>query len=379
MRVLHVIESLGSGGTERSLAELLEPLTERGVNSKVVCFGCGEGSYHDVIGRGIQVDVLSERSWSSRILSLRQNLQAWRPDLVHTSLFRSDLVGRLATVGTGIPVLGSLVSTPYADVRFKDPGLSPLRLSLARAVDGMTARWMCDHFCAVSQSAKDAALRDLRIPSDRVTVINRGRDPKRLGEPGYERRQYVRKRLDLSEQAIVLVNVGRHVYQKAQLGIVEAVSLLVENWPDIKLLVVGRQGPTTESLDRSIAELGLEQNVSLLGYRDDVPDILAAADLFVFPSLYEGLPGALIEAMALGLPVIASNIRPVREVAIPNETCELVEEMSPQMLAAAIDRMLKQRGRMLSLGRRGREVFLERFSLDVSVRRTVELYRRLVH
>ena len=111
------------------------------------------------------------------------------------------------------------------------------------------------------------------------------------------------------------------------------------------------------------------------GYREDVPDLLAAADVFVFPSIFEGLGGALIEAMALGLPIVASDLAAVREVVEEGRNAVLVPSSSPRALADALDALLDDRRRAAAFGARSREIFIERFTADRSTRRMIELYR----
>jgi glycosyltransferase involved in cell wall biosynthesis len=124
-------------------------------------------------------------------------------------------------------------------------------------------------------------------------------------------------------------------------------------------------------------ELDLARTVRFLGHREDVPEILAAADAFVFPSLFEGLPGAVIEAMALGLPVVASAIAPLREVIEPGENGLLVPAGSVESLADAVGPLLEDPARREALGRRGRELYEERWTLETSVPRMAELYRSM--
>jgi glycosyltransferase involved in cell wall biosynthesis len=112
----------------------------------------------------------------------------------------------------------------------------------------------------------------------------------------------------------------------------------------------------------------------LLGHRDDIPEILAAADLFVFPSLYEGLPGAVMEAMALGLPVVASDIAPIQEVVEQGRNALLVPPESSASLATAIERLLGDTQTAAAFGQRSRAIFEERFTLDQCMARRVALY-----
>jgi glycosyltransferase involved in cell wall biosynthesis len=109
-----------------------------------------------------------------------------------------------------------------------------------------------------------------------------------------------------------------------------------------------------------------------------VPDVLAASDVFAFPSLYEGFPGAVIEAMALGLPVIASRLPTLREVVEEDGSGLLVPARSPERLADAMGRVLDDPDAERQLGRRGRELFLTRLTAEQSHRRMIDLYERLV-
>ncbi|NJN84052.1 MAG: glycosyltransferase family 4 protein [Caldilineaceae bacterium] len=173
--------------------------------------------------------------------------------------------------------------------------------------------------------------------------------------------------------------MGRQVYQKGQRFLLDAVGQLAAQRDNLLLIVAGPQGGATAELEQLHAQSGLGDRVRFLGNRTDVPEILAAADLFVFPSLYEGLPGALIEAIALGLPVVASNIAPVAEVVEDRRNALLVPPESSVDLADAIRTLLEERPMAQAFGERSREIFLERFTLERSMERMVELYDRLLN
>ncbi|HEX6230669.1 MAG TPA: glycosyltransferase family 4 protein, partial [Actinomycetota bacterium] len=224
---------------------------------------------------------------------------------------------------------------------------------------------------------KDAAVRDLRIDTDRVTVIERGRDPERLGEPSTERRARARRGLGLGPDAAVLVTVGRQEYQKGQWHLLEAMPQVLAAFPNAQLLVAGRTGNASARLGQTMRRTCPNGRVTFLGHRDDVPEILAAADLFVFPSLYEGLGGALIEAMALGLPIVASDLPAIREVVEAGRNAVLVPPGSSADLAAAIGALLADEARRTSMGPRSRWIFEERFTLERSATRMVQLFERV--
>ena len=209
-------------------------------------------------------------------------------------------------------------------------------------------------------------------------MIEDGRDPDRLGDPSDARRQLARAKLGSCEPDEILVNVGRQVFAKGQSYLLEAIEKLAPRRPRLRLLIAGRCGEASPTLARSCERPVVRDRVRLLGHREDIPEILAAADLFVFPSQYEGLPGAVIEAMALGLPIVASDIAPHRELLEEGRNALLVRRDSAVELAAAIETLLKDRETARAFGKRSREIFADRFTLHESTRRKVELYHELV-
>ena len=143
------------------------------------------------------------------------------------------------------------------------------------------------------------------------------------------------------------------------------------------LLIAGREGPFSLDLERFREAAGLNGQVRLLGHREDLPEILAAADLFVFPSVYEGLPGAVIEAMALGLPIVASDLPSIGELVEASSNAILVERASPAQLVTAVETLLDDREMALEYGKHSRKIFEARFTLEPSVSRMIALYRRV--
>lgn len=375
MKVLYVIDSLGAGGAERSLAEMHPLLEEAGIQTVILCFHHSEEGFEtEAVRGGADVRFIGARGAWSRSRAIRKVIAEEAPDIVHTTLYEADVAGRLAAIGHKATVVTSLVNTPYTPLRRLDPNIRPWRLRVVQAIDASTARHLTNHFHAITGAVKEWAVTALRLDPDRITVIERGRDPIRLGAPSSERRDRSRKALGLDPDDRVLLSVGRQEYQKGQRYLLEAMRLLSTDHAPVKLLVAGREGHATSEL-RGLAS-GLP-SVRFLGHRDDLPEILAAADVFVFPSLYEGLGGSLIEAMALGLPIVASELPAVREVLREGENALLVEPASPSAIASSIDRLAGDPALSERFGKRSREIFLERFTLERSAARMIELYERL--
>jgi len=377
MKVLFVINGLGTGGAERSLSETLL-LAPGGITPTVVCLNRrAEGVQDPAIDRGLDVRFLGSGGLIGRVKALRGLIDDLRPNLVHTTIFEADLAGRLAAAGTEVPVLTSLVNTPYEAVRLQDPEVKAWKLRAAKQMDAWTARRLTTHFHAITNAVKDAAVRDLRIKGSTITVIERGRDPERLGEPSSARRERARRSLGIDGDPFVLLSVGRQEFQKGQWHLLEAMPAIDSRVPDALLLLAGRHGNASPRLRDVAARMSLNGRARFLGHRDDVPEVLAAADLFVFPSLYEGLGGALIEAMALGLPIVASDLPAIREVVEDGRNAVLVPPGSPAALSAAVADLAEDRDRCRRMGERGREIFLERFTLERSASRMVELFERV--
>ena len=135
--------------------------------------------------------------------------------------------------------------------------------------------------------------------------------------------------LGLSDTDEVIINLGRQEYAKGQDDLLRATARLAQDRPSLVLLIAGREGHSSSSLRALAGELGIANRVRFLGFREDVGDLLAASDVFAFPSLYEGLGGAVLEAMALSLPIVATRIGPLEEVLDEGRNARLVEVHDP--------------------------------------------------
>jgi glycosyltransferase involved in cell wall biosynthesis len=373
-RVAYVIDSLAPGGAERSLVELLPHLMARGVDPTVVCLAWTEESLEPMVrSHGIPLVQIDARSRLATVGTLRALFRRERPDLIHTTLFESDLAGRLGAAGSGIPVLTTLAGSTYEPGRLDDTRVRASRLRAARAIDGWTARRLTRRLHAVSEDVKRSAVRSLRVDPERVVVIPRGRDPRLLGEPSEARRRAVREALGAREDSELVLAAGRQELPKGHRYLVEAAATL--HRPRTQILVAGREGGESPALRELVLKLGLEGRVSFLGYREDVADLLAASDVFVMPSVREGSPGALIEAMAMAVPIVASDLPTIREILEHERSALLVPPRDPVAIAAAIDRLLDDPELRTKLATEARGLFQNRFTIAAIADRMVDLYR----
>jgi len=324
-------------------------------------------------GLGIERIRIPGATALGRATKLRSRIRTGRFDLVHTTLFASDLTGRLAAWGTGTPVLSSIVNTTYDPSRLSDPNVSAWKVGLIRRVDGWTARNLARRLHAVSEEVRASATRALGVSDSCIVVIPRGRDPEEFSRSP-ETRDVMRRGMGLDPQTPVFLTVGRHEYQKGHATLLEAWPAVLAAIPDSVLLLAGRSGHESARLASMASRLALTESVRFLGFRRDVADLLGAADVFVFPSRYEGLGGALLEAMASHVPIVVSDLAVTREVLGNNAWFFPVgdaEALAEAMIGAnerADD----------SVPTAARDRFMERFTLEAVGSQMAELYREIV-
>jgi glycosyltransferase involved in cell wall biosynthesis len=228
-----------------------------------------------------------------------------------------------------------------------------------------------DAVVAVSDDVAAAVRRGYRPPHGRLVTIANGVDVERYPA---SRDPRLRGRLGLDDNAKVVIVVAKLMRQKGHAVLLEALSAGAFD-PGMQVLFVG-DGPEREALVAETARLGLDHTVHFLGDRPDVPALLAIADLFVLPSLWEGLPMALLEAMASGLPVVATKVAGSRQV-ISDDSCGLlVPPGDPGALRAAMYRLLGDDGLSAEIGRAGRERTVSAFSGAAQARQHADLYDR---
>jgi glycosyltransferase involved in cell wall biosynthesis len=358
-KVLCVIDTLEVGGAETSLLEILkraekiEPLV-----CSIYAGGKLKAAFEDAQIPTVSFDLKGKyRYWTAtrRILAL---IHKERPHLIHTTLARSHFVGRTAGRLSGTPVVSSFVNDSYSARRYERLNLIVrLKLRVTQLLDRITARWAF-HFIANSQTIKSSMQQSLGIPEGKVSVIYRGRDPSLQSNHDPSLRQA----LSLREDVPIILNVGRLILQKAQKDLIRAIAQ-VRNEHPVRLLIAG-EGPYRPNLTALIQDLQLSETISLLGQRNDVPSLLHLADVFVFPSYYEGHPGALVEAMFAGCPIIASDISVHRETIRHQETGLLVPVEQSQAIAEAILWMLRHPEESHRMGKRAREVASHRFHIN---------------
>jgi glycosyltransferase involved in cell wall biosynthesis len=355
IRVLHVVRRLDLGGLEMVVLNLVRGMDRERFECRVLCLGERGAIAFRFDEIGVSVETLGARGRTDAVLRLTRRLWRDRIDVLHTHNPAPHLVGAVARTLARVPVL---VHTKHGR---NYPGHP-------RAV--LANRWASrntDAVVAVSEDAAEVARRVERVTPAKVRVIHNGIDldglpaPERRSGDGYGR----------------AVSVARLHAVKDQATLFRAARRIADARPQFRLALVG-DGPERPALERLRHELALEENVCLHGHRDDVQASLRESDIFMLSSASEGLSLTLLEAMAAGLPVIATDVGGNREVVTHGETGLLVAPGSPEALAAATLSLLDDPARALAMGRAGRQRVERVFDLRLMVRRYEDLYRELI-
>jgi glycosyltransferase involved in cell wall biosynthesis len=337
MRILHVINSVGgSGGTENALAAVAPALIARGLELGVAFFDSKPGLQDALAGSGVSLHHLATPDGHlSRVRALRALVRTLGPSIIYTSLFESDVAGRTVAALERVPVVSALVNVSYGPEQLRTLSVPKWKVRAVQLVDIATARTV-SRFHAVSRYVADTMAGRLAVPRNRIEVIPRGRELSSLGRVTETRRRRVRAGLGLGDEPLI-VAAARHEPQKGLDVLIRAMAdLRRTRLPAAQLIVAGRTGNSTALLGQLIDEHGLRDSVKTLGVRSDVADLLAAADVVAIPSRWEGIPNVMIEAMALQVPVVASDVPAVREVMGAEFWARLVPPDSPGDLARVL-------------------------------------------
>ena len=330
-RVLHIIDSLHLGGAQEVVLNLATCGSARFRHEVATMHG--RGIYWDRLRQaGVKVHSLSPHKLLPLYLaSIPWRLLADRPDILHCHLIPSNIIAKPLGALLGVPVVINHDHTN--DTRRADS-----RLLLA--LDRFSNRF-ASHIVAVSASCRDFLITRESIPANDVTLVPNAIDLRRFS-PAAPRRDQARVELGLPASARVVAGVGRLNPQKNFSLFLDIAAQLAPRFPDLHFLLAG-DGPEEKMLRENAAALGISDRVTFSGYVADTRLVYLAADVLLMPSRYEGLPMTLLEAMAMGLPVVASQLDGIAEVIgdgregflVPSDDASLFVERTAALLQDA--------------------------------------------
>jgi glycosyltransferase involved in cell wall biosynthesis len=361
-RIAHLIESDGPGGAERVVADIATHLQAAGAANVVVLPADGEGWLaRQLAGSGVTIEHFRlHRPFSPACArSLAAVFRRHDIAVAHSHEFSMAVYGTWASWLAGVQHLITMHGSRYYAGRLR----RRVAMRAAIACSGRTV--------AVSESLAAQMSRDLRVPRSRLATIPNG------VRPAAAQAGTLRDELRLAPSDRLIVAVGNLYPVKGHRHLIDALARLGERHARVHLAIGGR-GDLAEALTAQARGLGLADRVHLLGLRSDVPAVLAAADIFVHPSLSEALPLAILEAMWAGRPIVASDVGEIGVVLGRGEAGVLVEPGDPSALAAALDRLLTDPDLARSLGARAYQRALDRYDISQMVRRYVQAYAELL-
>ena len=307
-------------------------------------------------------------------LELWRLLRRMRPDVVHTHNPKPGIYGRLAARAAGTPAVVNTVHGLYALP--EDPWVRRLAVY---GVERLAAS--CSHAELVQNPEDLSVLRRLGLPESRLHLLGNGIDLARFdpARVAAQTRPEVRAMIGAAPDALVVGGVGRLVREKGYLELFGAAARIRQRIPDVQVVVVGPDDPDKADAISPAEQRRAEQaGVHFLGFRRDLAELYAAMDIYVLASHREGFPRSAMEAAAMGLPIVATDIRGCRQVVEDGATGLLVPAGDPVALAAAIERLARDPADRANMGRAGRQKALREFDEEAVIRRTLSVYETLV-
>lgn len=380
IRILQFINSLGRGGAEKQLAEIVAPLHGDEFQFHVCCLSA-KGPFEEPLrAAGVPIEVLGYRGLRDggrirlnrvfeplRMIGIfRKAVERIQPDIVHTWIPVCNFIGAAALSKKKyrhIPLIGSRVVTgEYRDWK-------PI-LAFAEDYAGRRADLI---YCNADAVMQDTVQREPKRDPSIMRVINNGVDLERFA-PAADRAK-VRERLGLDTDVPVIICVAALRWHKGHPDLIRAAVKILKTHPKTRFLLAGGDQGEEEKLRTLVKETGVGAAFDFLGSRDDAPDLLQAADIFAFPSHQEGLPNALLEAMASGLPCVATALPGCKEALADGECGVIVDVGDWEALGDSISQLLSNSDRRTAMGVAARRHIESEYTQEAMNENFCNLYR----
>jgi len=370
MRILHLISSGGLFGAERVAVELSKSLRKTYHCEPILgviknAYNPHEEILEEAKTNGIAYAVFPCRSQLDLKLafSIREFIKRNRIDVIHCHGYKSNFYGLLASRGEvpSVTTNHNWLTTHW-------------RLKTYCFLDSLWIRFF-DRIVAVSNEVKKDMLR-YKIPAAKIRVVDNGIALERFAK--LVETNIMKNQLGLDEKIRIIGTIGSLVIEKGHIYLLEAARQILDVVKDLKFLIIG-DGPLRKALEEKSEELGIKKDIIFMGQRKDIPELLMAMDVFALPSIKEGLPIALLEAMASKRPVIATRIGAIPNVIENEDIGVLVEPKDITGLRDAIMNLLNDPGRMNLLARKGFDRVCRDFSSDEMAKNYLKLYNELAN
>ena len=364
IKIVYMSNSLGPGGAQMMLYRLLARIDREKFQPVVISLLKTEKSLQEKI-EALEIKVYVQNFKSSfdflAYLNLYRLLKELSPNILQTQLFAADILGRIMGRLLKIPVIITSIRNVYYG--------SSVRYLVFKLTENFASRTVF-----VSKAAAERFIKMKILPEAKAKVIYNGLDPDLFYSGFNEVAKSKKKALGLPEEGFLLLSVGRLTRQKGYHSLFRALDLMRKTNDNFFLILAG-SGPLKHELQAEVEELGLTGKVKFLGYSDNVPALMAAADALVLSSSWEGLPGVVMEAMASELPVVATDVGGTSELVDDGKTGYLVEPANPGDMKEALDKLISlSEEERRTMGKAGREKVKKQFHVEKMTRDYEQLY-----
>jgi glycosyltransferase involved in cell wall biosynthesis len=372
-RNVFLIDALGMGGAENLMVSFLNHFDRTHFETRVCVLGVRQGNpiagQIEELGYPVDMVPISRLRDATAMPRLLHYLREQEVDILHTQLEHANTLGNLVAALQGIPSVCTLHT-------FDDPPRGTSKYWRYQLM-WWSLRANCDRVLAVSEGTRQHHIRVGGLPPDKIVTMYNGIDLTRFARTPADRSR-MRSALGIPPDATVLMTVAVLRQPKGIQYMLDALPAVLESAPDVYYLLVGG-GPYEAELKALAAERGVTDRVVFTGMRQDVPDLLAAGDVFVFPTLGDALPTVLAEAMASRLPIVACEIGGVPEMVEDGVNGLLVPSADAARLAEACIRLAGDPARREEMGRAGYAIAQQRFEVHAQVDNLVNLYFELLN
>lgn len=366
-RNIFLTTGLAYGGAETQLVNLATRLKKRGWDVRVVSMLPPQAFTEELAAAGIPLATLNMRRGvpdPRAVFRLVRILRQWRPHIVHSHMVHANLLARVARIFYSVPVV---ISTAH---NLKEGGRW-------REIAYRLTDFLADLTTNVSRAAVNRYIQVGAVPKNKIIFIPNGIDTNRFRFRQSDRLR-LKDKLQLANKFVWLA-VGRFEEAKDYPNLLRAFKIVVSEHVGVTLLIAGK-GSLFENIKDMANTLGLEKNVKFLGVRDDIPELMSAADAYVMSSAWEGLPMVLLEAAACELPIVATDVGGNSEIVLHNISGYVIPPRHPEALAAAMLKVMSlSEDERKAMGRAGRAHIEANYSLDSVVDQWERLYIDLLH
>jgi len=370
IKIAYIITSSGIGGAEKILYHTVIGLDCNKYQISVCSLKEKGEVAKELEKHGVDIYCLhmaNREGWigwlasAGALFRLLLYLKRLRPAIIHSFLFRANILSRIAGYLIGVPIVISSIRVMGGEKGY------------FHFSERMTS-FMVDRYIAVSESVERYIIQKSKIPERKISVIYNGVEVKNHTNLKVQNAKLL---FNIEAKDNIVVTVGRLHRQKGYSYLLHAISKVKEKFPRIKLMFIGKGGEKN-SLKNLAESLDLTDQVVFAGLRSDVENVLSTAELFVLPSLWEGMPNALLEAMAAGKAVVATRVGGIPELVIHEKTGILVPPEDFDALADAIIDLLQDKVRAKKMGEAGRVRVEEHFNISETLKKTENLYQELL-